>query len=426
MISSEIGTTSKGESRPLTAILHYSVPPVVGGVEAVIESHVKVFLKADYPVGVIAGRGGAEALPEGTTFIQIPEMASQHPRVLEISTALERGEVPEDFYRLADELAERLQKALTGFQNAILHNLFTKHFNLPLTAALYKLMDAGILRRWISWCHDASWTSDNSRDKLHPGFPWDLLRTYRPDVTYVAVSKQRQEELAGLYGCDRDKIQVIYNGVDVETLLGLSVEGRYLAEKIGLLESDLVLLMPVRVTRAKNIELALRVMAALKKRTPHPRLVLTGPPDPHDAVSMEYFKSLLSLRRELDVEDEMRFVFEAGPEPDQPYFIDRKTVGELYRLSDVLFMPSHREGFGMPILEAALVGLPVISTHIPASDEIGGGALTLIDSQDDPEEVAERILHVVNNDPAYELRRRIRQNYTWEAIFRRSIEPLLR
>jgi glycosyltransferase involved in cell wall biosynthesis len=140
---------------------------------------------------------------------------------------------------------------------------------------------------------------------------------------------------------------------------------------------------------------------------------------------MAYFEELLALRRELGVEHEMRFVFEAGPHPGQPYWIDPPVVADLYRLSDLLFMPSRREGFGMPVLEAALVGLPVVSTSIPASVEIGDGDLTLIGASADPETAAEQILRLLEGDPAYRLRVKVRQRYTWEAIFRRDIEPLL-
>ena len=132
-------------------------------------------------------------------------------------------------------------------------------------------------------------------------------------MTYVVVSQRRQQELAGLFGCPAEEIRVVYNGVDPQALLGLSAEGAALVERLGLLDRDLVLLMPVRVTQAKNIEYALRVVAALKARGCRPRLVLTGPPDPHDAESMAYFRSLQALRGELGVEEEMRFVFESGP-----------------------------------------------------------------------------------------------------------------
>jgi glycosyltransferase involved in cell wall biosynthesis len=183
--------------------------------------------------------------------------------------------------------------------------------------------------------------------------------------------------------------------------------------------------MPVRVTQAKNIELALRVVAALKALGRRVKLVLTGPPDPHDEESMAYFRELQALRHQLGVDDEMRFIFESGPDPDGPFTIDMPVVADLFRLSDVVFLPSHREGFGMPVLEAGLVGAPVVCTPVPAAHEIGGDDVTLIGPDDDPEAIADRILSIVAARPIHRLRRRVRQKYTWSAIFERDIEPLL-
>jgi len=411
--------------QPETAILHYTAPPVVGGVEAVIQAHVQVLIQAGYPVTVIAGRGERVALPSEAGFVLIPEMDSQHPQVAQASAMLEQGQVPAGFDGLINRLIEGLTSVLDRFDTVIVHNVLTKHFNLPLTAALHYLMDAGTIHHCIAWCHDFTWTSPRSRSKVHPGYPWDLLRTYRPGVTYVVVSRRRQRTLAALLGCPPEQIHVIYNGVDPDVLLGLSTEGHALVTRLGLLESDLVLLMPVRVTQAKNIEYALHVVAALKAHGCRSKLVLTGPPDPHDAHSMVYLETLRALRKHLGVEEEMRFVFESGTDPDQPFTIDAQVVGDLFRVSDVMFMPSHREGFGMPVLEAGLVGVPVVCTYVPAAEEIGGADVTLFDAAEDPMHLARRILAWAEQSPVHRLRRRVRQSYTWRAIFQRDIKPLL-
>ena len=411
--------------QPEIAVLHYTAPPVVGGVEAVIQAHVRMFIESGYPVTVIAGRGESTALPSGADFVLIPEMDSQHPQVAQANTMLEQGQVPPAFDGLINRLIEDLTPVLSRFDNVIIHNLFTKHFNLPLTAVLHYLLDAGKLQRCIAWCHDFTWTSPSSRSKVHPGYPWDLLRTYRSAVTYVVVSQRRRHALAALLGCPPERIHVIYNGVDPDALLGLSPDGCDLITRLGLLQSDLILLMPVRVTQAKNIEYALRVVAALKAHGYRPKLILTGPPDPHDARSMAYLDGLRALRRQLDVEDEMRFVFESGPNPDEPFAVDAQMVGDLFRVCDVMFTPSHREGFGMPVLEAGLVGMPVVCTNVPAAEEIGGKDVTIFDAARDPAQVAEQILAWAEQSRVHRLRRRVRQNYTWSTIFNRDIKPLL-
>jgi mannosylglucosylglycerate synthase len=218
-----------------------------------------------------------------------------------------------------------------------------------------------------------------------------------------------------------NQISVIYNGVDPQALYGLGGDSQRIVEAFGLLESDLVMLMPVRVTQAKNIEMACRVAAALKQRDIHVRIVVTGPPDPHDPASLEYYHSLLALREQLGVQDELRFVYEL----EDGLKIDLETVATLYRSADLAFIPSHREGFGMPVLEAGLVGLPVFSTGIPASAELGGDAVRFFKANDDPGAVAGQIADWAAADPLHRMKRRVRQSYTWQAIFAQQILPLI-
>ena len=80
----------------------------------------------------------------------------------------------------------------------------------------------------------------------------------------------------------------------------------------------------------------------------------------------------------------------------------------------------------MPVLEAGLAGIPVVSTAVPAALEIGGEDVILFDESQDPAQLAGRILTWAERSPVHRLRRRVRQSYTWPAIFHRDIEPLLR
>lgn len=411
--------------KPTTAFLHYSAPPVIGGVEAVLYAHTEAFIASGFPVTVIAGRGSLEGLPAGADFRLLPLLDSLHPEVLEVSRQLEEGVVSDLFHNLTERLVTELQPIVAAFDTLIVHNVFTKHFNLPLTAALFHLLDEGLLKHCVAWCHDISWTSPSSREKLYPGFPWDLLRTFRTDVVYVAISEARKQELLTFSGFNPDNVQVVYNGVDPRSLLGLSEEGFRLIERLGLMESDLNLLMPVRVTQAKNIEYAIHLAKALKDAGVNSRIVLTGPPDPHDERSMQYYQELLQLRRDHEVEEEFRFVYESGDDPTQPVMIDQLVVGELYRVADFLFMPSHREGFGMPVLEAGLVGIPVISTAVPAAVEIGDENVLLISTNTSAQILADQILIWLQDNPVYQLRKTVRQNFTWKSIFKHQIEPLL-
>ena len=140
---------------------------------------------------------------------------------------------------------------------------------------------------------------------------------------------------------------------------------------------------------------------------------------------MAYYQSLRALRQQLGVDGNMRFIYESGPNPDEPYLINELVVGDLFRVSDLIFMPSHREGFGMPVLEAGLAGIPVVSTSIPATQEIGREAVLAFDANQPPAALADQILDMIESNPISRLKRRVRLEYTWDAILRRKLLPLL-
>lgn len=80
----------------------------------------------------------------------------------------------------------------------------------------------------------------------------------------------------------------------------------------------------------------------------------------------------------------------------------------------------------MPVLEAGLTGVPVVcSDAVPAAHEIGGADVIMFDEGEDPDHLGERILAWAEASSVHRLRRRVRQAYTWQAIFQRDVRPLL-
>lgn len=408
------------------AILHYSTAPVVGGVESVIQAHLEQFADAGFNLTVISGRGDAASLPKGVHFILIPEIDTLHPRIAAQTVDLNRGVVPSDFEQMTGQLMNKLHPVIKDVDHLIVHNVLTKHFNLPLTAALFRLMDDGALKHVVAICHDLTWSSPHSRNKVFSAYPWELLKTIHSRVTYVAISLRRQQEIQETFGLPVEEIPILYNGVDAQNLLNLSAEGRELVDYMRLLESDLIMVMPVRVTQAKNIELALKLTAALKEAGCAPKLVVTGPPDPHSKASLAYYQALKELRSQLGVENEAVFVYETGNTQDVGRMVDMLVVSDLLRVSDLMLMPSHREGFGMPILEAGLLGIPIFSTAVPAAVEIAKENFHLIQADADPKQLANFILNTLGKKREHHLRVEVRRNYTWKHIFEKDLLPLLK
>jgi glycosyltransferase involved in cell wall biosynthesis len=85
-----------------------------------------------------------------------------------------------------------------------------------------------------------------------------------------------------------------------------------------------------------------------------------------------YTRALVRFARELGVRDAVAF---AGP------LSDTDLVAALSQ-SDALVMASQHEGFGVPVLEAMSIGLPVVANRAGALPEIVGDGGLLVDATD--------------------------------------------
>jgi glycosyltransferase involved in cell wall biosynthesis len=400
------------------ALLHYSVPPVVGGVESVLAQHARLMADAGHSVQTIAARG--RQFDSRIAFTPMPLADSRSAEVLALKSELDQGRVPPAFAELAGRLRRELSAALTGVDMLIAHNVCSLNKNLALTAALHELLGAPGRPRMILWHHDLAWTTPRYRSELHEGWPWDLLRTDWPTATQVTVSEQRRQELAGLLGVARERIRVVPNGLDAASFLKLEAQTADLMRRLNLLAAEPLLLLPVRITGRKNIELAVRVIAALHAHFPHAALVVTGPPGPHNPANAEYFARLKALRASLGLQDSVHYLAELveGYLPDA-------VIADLYRLADALFMPSREEGFGIPVLEAGLSRLPIFCSDIQPLRELAGDRAVYFSPDAAPDVVAAQVAARLTADSTYAMGIAVRNSYTWEGIYALRIAPLL-
>ncbi|HSO94086.1 MAG TPA: glycosyltransferase family 4 protein, partial [Candidatus Dormibacteraeota bacterium] len=313
-------------------LLHYTCPPVIGGVETILYEQARRLSARGYPVTILAGRGGPLPSPTTIHLVLIPELDSKHPDVSKLRDALDRGEVSEDLETLRNCLRARLEPQLAQLDFLIVHNALSLHFNLALTSVLWEL--AGRPGpRIISWIHDLSWSNPLYQPLMHDGEPWNYLRRQHPGITPVFISTQRKAEWQALTGLPQDEYSVIPNGIDPEGLLRIGAATRAVVHRYQLDTVDVVLLSPVRITKRKNLEWAIEAAAAVRDSGRTVRLLVTGPPGPHNPRAQDYVTELKNVTHKLGLDESVCFLFEMQPALELgAYAIDASTLSDLYML----------------------------------------------------------------------------------------------
>jgi glycosyltransferase involved in cell wall biosynthesis len=77
--------------------------------------------------------------------------------------------------------------------------------------------------------------------------------------------------------------------------------------------------------------------------------------------------------------------------------VDDADLAALYAGASLVVMPSRAEGFGLPVLEAMALGVPVVTSDDPAMCEVGGGA-TVLFPVGDPAALCAAILRVLGDE----------------------------
>ncbi len=407
------------------AILHYTAPPIPGGVETVMLQHIRLLREAGHEVTVVVGEGGPVPI-EGVHLHVLPEVAATSPNQITVSRQLAVGDVTPLFSHLKDLLFNQIEPVLCSQDVIIVHNAFTLHFNEPLTAALAKMVELELAGRVLAWTHDIAAVNPLYQADFHNGYPWTLLTQPVPGVRYVCISTTRRDELREMWasqsgGHRSEEPLVIYNGVDPAQVLNVPQYSPLHAIAAELLRRDVVVLLPVRITRRKNIELAIDVVSVLGRRGYDAVLVITGPTAPHHPQrSRTYLESLKVRVGELDMTENVLFLAETLGRS-----LSEAELSNIFSLSDLLFLPSQSEGFGLPILEAALHRLPIVASDLPVFRELVGGddaAFFPLDAS--PQDIADTVWRV-GRTPEKRVRQDTVTRFAWSQIYWQEIEPLL-
>ncbi len=405
--------------KPSVALLHYSVPPVIGGVEEVIRQHAELFFRHHHRVSVLAGEGGE--FSRRMEIIFHPLLSSSNRAIIKAHKLSIEKEEHSRIYSLSRRIHGFLRRVLAETDVLIAHNVVSMPFNLPLTLAVLKLAEEGFIKV-ISWGHDSPYFNPNYPDYLEKP-PWNVLKKPHRGITYVAVTATRAKQFEEIYGAE---VIPITNGVDPVSFFEFHHTTVRIAKELELFRSDLVVIIPFRMVRRKNIELAIRVLGEIKKRGIRAKFLLTGKYDPHNRDSRNYHRELMALIREMGLQGDFIILTDLRLSGGAMVVPDRRMLRELYQISDAVFLPSKQEGFGLPLLEAGLLKLPIICSNIKPFREVGKEDVMFFSLSDGAETIAERMLDFLNSHPTSRMYRRVMREYEIDNIYYDRILPLLR
>src|SRR3989344_7719508 len=116
--------------KPRIALFHYTYPPVVGGVEIVIQQQAHLFAQRGFDTTVIVGKGFSRN--PNIKLVVIPELQSLNniqPGLRE--KILSEKIYPPQHHAFSNAIYKKLERVLKPIDICIMHNVTTNTFNPP-------------------------------------------------------------------------------------------------------------------------------------------------------------------------------------------------------------------------------------------------------------------------------------------------------
>ena len=259
------------------------------------------------------------------------------------------------------------------FGTALIGNIVRRIFNIPL-----------LIGNHSSFAKNKVWTNEKP---LYFRFLKLIMRFNLPLADAWRVNNQKEKEYyIKYYGIKSNRIIVNHTLVDYETFTSKH-DKKVLANfklKITKDKSTKLLLWAGRPVKFKRIDLLIETFEKVVKEKPNTKLVLVG-----DFVSSDLFNNLI---KKVDYNTKKNiYIFSKGA--------DHSTLSKFYQVADLYLHTSSYEGFGVVLSEAALSGLPIVSTLSDGSRENveNGKSGYLVDSSSSIE-IAKFIIKLLSDD----------------------------
>jgi glycosyltransferase involved in cell wall biosynthesis len=214
--------------------------------------------------------------------------------------------------------------------------------------------------RTVVTCHDLDAfrclmnPSEDNRSWAFRRMAIHVLSGLKKAAWVVCNSEATARELLTQRWIQPEKMSVAHMGVaPVFSPAPDAVADREVERLLASCSSGAILLHVGSTIPRKGINVLLQVFAEVKKSVPTASLLQAGG---------AFTKEQRELAKSLGIEDSLLVL----------PFLEERVLAAVYRKSTLLLLPSEREGFGLPLLEAMACGLPAVVTDISALREVGG------------------------------------------------------
>jgi len=212
----------------------------------------------------------------------------------------------------------------------------------------------------IATIHDCAYDRfkefDSLRTKIY--FKLMLYGTTRLFSTIITDSNFSKEELIKIYKTNSQKIKVVYGAApDLP-----EVKEEFIKKTLNKFKIEKPYFLYIGSSRPrKNLSGLIKSFKIFREKGFDYLLVIGGRKD----------KRFLDLEREiLDNQLEGKVILTDT--------LSREEVSSLYKRAKALTFPSFYEGFGLPVLEAQSLGIPVLTSNISSLPEVGGDSVLYV------------------------------------------------
>lgn len=245
-------------------------------------------------------------------------------------------------------------------------------------------------------------TAKSVKDKV--GLRWwysflNMQRSVARQLPFIiTVSHSSAEHIAQTFGIPRERLRIVYNGIDTDIF--------HPPRNTTRLENKLLTVTSGNIA-VKGLNYLLEAMAVLRQQFPVELTVIGKGADT---------PAIHKLVSSLGIEDYVKFVGEVSTEE----------LAEQYRTATVVVVPSTYEGFGLPAAEAMACAAPVVATTAGALPEVVGDAGLLVPPAD-VRGLVNAISALLNDREKRCLlgeagHRRATRNFNWHTAARRTLD----